>query len=756
MGGDAAILRRVLEQWSRFSERSRLPFAIDSLLKGCGQVFFSASSLSGIVMMVAIFAMSWQVGLSALAGLICATATAWLLGQSPHWLHLGLYGFNGLLVGWFWGYFWPVYPQIFFLNPIVSSGSTLLMMTFSRWGGKYGVPALSFPFTVTIWGSLLILYALKALPFYPAIPPIFAGPDSWVTEWKVPLDYLKMVLSAMALIWVGVFIFSRIAAFMFLLGLGAGLGISLLLGGPNGAYWFGLYAFTTTPLAMACGGIFFRWSGGAVFCALSAIAVGSAFWWALSISLAPLGLYPLTAPFAITMWLFLLPAVSNLLFRIWKVSPVPMAWVSRPEATLALFQDHQKQIQTAAELIRSSKAIVALVGAGLSTESGIPDYRSPGAFWAGYDPADFQFHRFQADPGSRQRYWQASSKFYDLVRWAQPNAGHLALAELERRGLLRGIITQNVDGLHHKAGNSRERILEIHGTEHVISCLGCHTKFARWEPGPWTLLGTEAPVCPQCHGLLKPESVLFGQPIPHEKLDQAISWVAGADLLLVIGSSLLVQPVASFPVRAKEMRAKVVIINLSATGEDGLADLCLRGPAGSILARILHDLKGRETVTLHSLTRPDYLKIWEVADSWFGAPISYLLHPVYVEHFSKTSFVAKKEGRIVGFILGFISQDQPEIAYAHLIVTDPGIRDKGIGRILYGRFFEAAIQRGCLTVKAITVPYNHGSISFHFRLGFSLREKGAVWENGYPLMKDYAGHGTDCLIFERSLVHPFS
>lgn len=759
----AGALQELLRRWNWIAGRSRLLFAVDCLLKGYGQVFFSTSSFSGLVMMAAIFAISWQVGLSALIGLICATATAWLLGQSLHWLRLGLYGFNGLMVGWLWGYFWPAYPHIFFLNPVVSAGSTLLMIAISRWGGKYSLPALSFPFIIAIWVSLLLLYLFKALPFHPAITPVLADHSSLAAEWKDSLNYLKVVMAGITIIWVAVFVFSRIAAWMFLVGFATGLVISLLLGGPNGVYWLGLYAFTTAPLAMACGGIFFRWERRTILCVLSAIVVGTILWWGLSLSLAPIGLYPLTAPFNITMWLFLLPGVATFFIKRWRIAPVPLTWVSRPEDTRALPdpvppepEENRRSIAAATKLIGSSSAVVALVGAGLSTESGIPDYRSPGGYWANYDPADFQFDRFYSDAGARQRYWQASAKFYEMVRWAQPNAGHLALSELERQGLLLGIITQNVDGLHHKAGNSLDKILEIHGTEHLVTCLGCQTKFTRWEPGPWTFPGMEAPRCPRCHALLKPDSILFGQPIPPEKLDKAISWIVHADLLLIIGSSLLVQPVASFPARAKEMGSKVMIINLSPTPDDGLADLCIRGPAGSILTRIVHGLKPRgPELTLQALNRTDYLKICEVADSWYGASVSYLLHPIYVEHFAATSFVSKKDGRIVGFILGFISQDHPEVAYVHLIATDPGFRGQGIGRILYGRFFGAAIQRGCLTAMAITVPYNRGSISFHLRLGFSLREKEAAWESGYPVMKDYAGPGIDCLIFERSLIEPF-
>ncbi|MBI4495958.1 MAG: GNAT family N-acetyltransferase [Deltaproteobacteria bacterium] len=154
------------------------------------------------------------------------------------------------------------------------------------------------------------------------------------------------------------------------------------------------------------------------------------------------------------------------------------------------------------------------------------------------------------------------------------------------------------------------------------------------------------------------------------------------------------------------------------------------------------------------LGRPDYLTICRVVDSWFGDPVSYLVHPVYREHFSGTSFVAREGGGMAGFLLGFVSQDRPEVAYAHLVCTDPARRRRGIGRSLYRRFFQAAIQRGCLQVTAITVPLNQTSISFHRSLGFMLRTEGAVREGDYPVMKDFAGPGIDCVVLERSLAEP--
>jgi len=717
-------------------------------------------------MMAAIFTLSWQAGISSFAGLICSTAVAWLLGQRPHLIRLGLYGFNGSMIGWLWGYIWPENPLLILFIPILSGLSTLLMIKISQWGGKYGLPALSFPFLIISWVSLLMLYLFKGLSFHPtATPSLYPSfSTSPGLEWEAPLQYLNIIVVGMALIWISILLYSRISAWMFLFGLGLGLGISLLLGGPNGLYWIGLYAFTTTPLSVACGGLFFRWTLRSIFCVLIAIALASIFWWVLSFWLSPLGLYPLTAPFNITMWFLLLPVTRSILLERLKISPVPLLRVSRPEDRRIIFypeakelQEIWKKIEAASEIIRSSSRIIALAGAGISTESGIPDYRSPDSYWAKFDPADFQFDRFLTDEGARQRYWQASSRFYEIVRSAQPNAGHMALVELERQGLLLGIITQNVDGLHHKAGNSSDKILEIHGTEHVVSCLDCHAKFARWEAGPWTSIGVEAPHCPYCHGLLKPDSILFGQQIPHAKLEQAISWIARADLLLVIGSSLSVSPVASFPARAKEMGARVIIINLSRTEDDKLADLEIHGPAGFILTGIIHHLK-REKMKLNirHLSRSDYMKICQVADSWFGDSVSHLLHPIYVEHFAGTSFVAERDGELVGFILGFISQDRPEVAYVHMIATDSGFRFQGIGQNLYNRFFEEAIERGCLRVMAITVPYNHGSISFHIRLGFSIQEKSATWENGIPVMKDYAGPGVDCLVLERSLADPSS
>lgn len=748
-------LNKISQAWRRLSGRERLPFLMDALLKGAGQVFFCPHPFSGAILLAVLFLFSFTVGVAALLGLCCATATAWLLGRSPSSIRLGLYGFNGLIAGWYWGSFWPAYPHFWGVVAGSAAASSLLMIFFARWSGRYGLPALSFPSLIVLWAAVLLLYSLEELPFSPAARPVFSSAG----EWPPALDDFRSTALGMFLICLAVLVYSRIASGMLLLGLGLGLSLAVFLGGPGGLYWLGLYAFTTAPLAMACGGIFFRWGWGAFLCGAFSAGLGALLWLLLSAFLAPLGLYPLIAPLNLVLWLFLWRPVASLLRRKWGLLPVPLSWVSRPEDTriaspvLLPAGLNGSGLRSAGEILRSSSRIVVLAGAGLSTESGIPDYRSPGSAWLNFDSSDFVYDRFLKDETVRLKMWQASMAFYQNIRSAAPNAGHTALCELERRGRLLGIITQNVDGLHHKAGNSPEKILEIHGCENWVVCLDCRARYAREEPGPWAQPGTEAPLCPRCRGRLKPESILFGEPIPAERLKQALSWIGQSDLLLVIGSSLTVHPAASFPARAKEAGARLMILNLAPTPADPWADVCLRGAAGPIMVRMLREETGGN-LAIRSLRAGDYLKILEGIDAWYGDKVSYLLHPLYAEHFSTTSFVAEIEGRMTGFLLGFISQDQPEVGYIHVVATDPACRFQGIGRALYQRFFTAAIQRGCLRAMAISVPYNQGSISFHRRLGFSLRQEGGVFENGLPVMKNYAGPGIDCLILERSLADP--
>ena len=252
-----------------------------------------------------------------------------------------------------------------------------------------------------------------------------------------------------------------------------------------------------------------------------------------------------------------------------------------------------KQIEEIARLILSSKRIVIFAGAGLSTESGIPDFRSPGGVWDRYDPEDFNFQNFLSSEVSREKYWQMATEMYEPMKKALPNLAHLAIAEMEGLGKLDCIITQNIDGLHFKAGNSEEKVIQLHGTAMSVSCLTCGKRYDRDEIQKRLQKGLKAPYCDACGGPLKPATISFGQSMPEKETQEAYHRSSLSDLFVVIGSSLVVQPAASMPLVAKRNGAKLVIINRDPTSYDHMADLVIHGQAGPIMDSILKEVKKR-------------------------------------------------------------------------------------------------------------------------------------------------------------------
>jgi len=244
-------------------------------------------------------------------------------------------------------------------------------------------------------------------------------------------------------------------------------------------------------------------------------------------------------------------------------------------------------IDQAAEWIGQSQRLVVFTGAGLSTESGIPDFRSPGGVWSRYNPADFDFQNFLAGEASREKYWQMATEMYAAIREARPNPAHLAIYELDRLGKLEAVITQNIDGLHEKAGHGADKIIELHGTALHVSCLNCGKRYNRDEIQERIKQGIKAPACDDCQGPLKPATISFGQAMPERETQEAYRRSAASDLFIVIGSSLVVQPAASLPLAAKQGGAKLVIINRDSTPYDDLANLVIHGQAGRILPAIL-------------------------------------------------------------------------------------------------------------------------------------------------------------------------
>lgn len=251
----------------------------------------------------------------------------------------------------------------------------------------------------------------------------------------------------------------------------------------------------------------------------------------------------------------------------------------------------KEKIERVAQWIADSKRVVVFVGAGMSTESGIPDFRSPGGVWDRYDPEDFDFGRFLSSERSRQNYWKMATEMYDSMKNALPNAGHLAIAEMESLGKLDCLITQNIDGLHFKAGNSAERVLELHGTAMYVTCLDCGARHERDEVQARLSKDEQAPRCEACGGLLKPATISFGQAMPERETSEAYRRSESCDLFIVVGSSLVVHPAAAMPVVAKRAGAKLVIVNRDETACDNLADLIIHDQAGPVMAAILTHAK---------------------------------------------------------------------------------------------------------------------------------------------------------------------
>jgi NAD-dependent deacetylase len=244
-------------------------------------------------------------------------------------------------------------------------------------------------------------------------------------------------------------------------------------------------------------------------------------------------------------------------------------------------------IQRAAQDILQSRKTIAFTGAGISVESGIPDFRGAQGLWQKYDPEEYaDIQAFYSNP---DKIWRMLKDMFELIMTAKPNPAHIGLAELERMGLLSSIITQNVDGLHHTAGN--RNVIEFHGSHRTLSCLKCSTKV----DGNSLTLRDLPPRCSLCSSLLKPDVVFFGEPIPWDCQVLSMKESKSCTAVLVIGTSAVVYPAASIPIMAKERGAKVIEINTEPTPlTNEISDYLLCGSAGEIIPAIVEEIKRRK------------------------------------------------------------------------------------------------------------------------------------------------------------------
>jgi NAD-dependent deacetylase len=241
-----------------------------------------------------------------------------------------------------------------------------------------------------------------------------------------------------------------------------------------------------------------------------------------------------------------------------------------------------------AAMLRKSRRTVVFTGAGISTESGIPDFRSPGGIWTRMMPIDFA--DYVADPAARNESWRRRFEMEETWNRVRPNAGHLAVADLVARGIVSHVITQNIDALHQGAGVPQAQMIELHGNTTHARCLDCKRRMEIVDIRRHFEAEGQAPDCPACGGIVKTATISFGQAMPEEEMARAEGAVAACDLCLVAGSSLSVYPAASFPLKAKQRGANLVILNREATPQNRFADLMIHDEIGPVLSKAVKDL----------------------------------------------------------------------------------------------------------------------------------------------------------------------
>jgi NAD-dependent deacetylase len=234
-------------------------------------------------------------------------------------------------------------------------------------------------------------------------------------------------------------------------------------------------------------------------------------------------------------------------------------------------------------MISEARNIVAFTGAGISTESGIPDYRSPGGIWTKMRPIEFQ--DFVASQEARRETWRRKFASHELMSTATPNAGHRALARLVETGKMSAIITQNIDGLHQASGVPDEKVIELHGNATYAHCLDCKERYELDWVREIFAIDERLPLCTSCGGMIKTATISFGQAMPEREMERAHEAAMAADLMITVGSSLVVYPAAGFPIMAKRRGARYVIVNREPTDQDEIADLVINAEIGTTLSR---------------------------------------------------------------------------------------------------------------------------------------------------------------------------
>ncbi len=249
----------------------------------------------------------------------------------------------------------------------------------------------------------------------------------------------------------------------------------------------------------------------------------------------------------------------------------------------------QEKVAEAADVLASAEQILVFSGAGLSTESGIPDFRGPDGLWTKVDPDDFTIDRYRENPELRKKGWKMhlDGELWGARSKVVPNRGHQAIARLRHAGRLAGVVTQNVDGLHHKSGLEEDFVAEMHGNVRGSHCMECSERWPTEEVLGWVEAGDPDPHCPRCGGLVKSDTIMFGEMLPDGEVRKAGIFLAISDAVLVVGSTVSVWPAADVVLRAAQQSKPIVIVNRGATDADHIATVKLDAAIGDVLPDLI-------------------------------------------------------------------------------------------------------------------------------------------------------------------------
>jgi len=595
-----------------------------------GQVVFATRAASGLFLLLALATISRSTVFFSLIGIVVASLSAYAFKAERRFIRQGIFGFNGALLGIFWSWYFTVsivsVLLLVVMAVIVYLVQSFLMNKLSM--GRFNLPVMSLPSVIALITSLLIVYWLVYNAMLIPAPAMYMM-GGYSPEPLIPVEgVLKNLLPGLAtpphviawlLIFTGILIHSRLSAFAALLGAAGGYVITKMLPATAGVlYTSDLFiGFNAIPVSIGLLGVFLVANGQAFLFTFAGLALCCVFWLFLVQLFGLLNFPFLTLPFNLTI-LAVLTVLKKMNSQAAGLYPVPLEVITTPEKIIhwhknyilpraavrtpetvvqlllhpsRFFRPNRKEILRFREMVDGAEKIVILSGAGTSTESGIPDFRGHYDFWRKFGAEDFTYQNFLAREDVRARYWAMERQFYHMILRSKVNPTHRAAKWLDDQKRLSCIVTQNVDGLFQKAGLSPEKVIEIHGTEHQVRCLKCGALGNRQDVEAMFTAGIYIPYCYTCYGLLKPATVLMGEELDKALFEHALSKILSSDLLIIMGTSLQVEPVASIPAMAWKKGIPIMIINSTPTSQNHLSKWFVQCSTGKFFKKFLRQVK---------------------------------------------------------------------------------------------------------------------------------------------------------------------